>query len=79
VEFVIYRGSVAAGNEVFRTVDDSQGNQITTTSFNFVDAGSFMANQVYQYYLTARQVGTGMAPTVVGPIVFTRTVLLPNP
>ena len=78
VEFVIYRGSVALGNDIFRTVDDSQGNQRITTSFNFVDAGSFMANQTYNYYLTARLVGSGNPPTVVGPIVFTGSVINPN-
>ena len=74
VEFIIYRGSVAAGNAIYRIRDDSQGAQRLATSFHFVDDGPF--TNPTTYILTAREITMGAnAPIAVGPIVFTGSVL----
>lgn len=78
VEFSILRNDPNTGKVIFTTRDNGEANfdNLKTTSFGHVDLPKVTGTVLY--YLEARVVSGGTA-TVIGPVTFSGTEILPNP
>jgi hypothetical protein len=78
VEFSILRDDPNIGTVIFTSSDkaESSFDNFKTTSFGHVDFPKVTGDVLY--YLEARVVGGGTA-TIIGPVTFSGSEILPNP